>query len=582
MTGFLATLATIWRLAVPYFRSEDRLAGRVLLTAVIAIELSNVGIMVLLNQWNARFYNALQDRNWDSFVHELLIFCALAAAYIVLAVYQLYLNQWLQIRWRQWMTRKYLAHWLTSGFHYRMQVLGDAADNPDQRIAEDIQIFIDRTLGIGIGLLGAMVSLASFVVILWVLSAAAPLTIGGQVWNIPGYLVWAALAYAAIGTLLTHLIGRPLVSLNFYQQRYEADFRFNLVRVRENSEQIALLHGEAAERERLGTRFAAVVDNWLRIMKRTKKLTSLTSSYAQISVIFPFIVVTPAYFAGHLQLGGLTQTAGAFNSVQNSLSFFINVYRQLAEWSAVIERLTGFEVAIQTAADLGTKTPAIAVVAAPSLQQVRLDAVDVTLPAGTPLVSADGVAFAPRDHVLVTGPSGSGKSTLFRAIAGIWPFGRGTVSIPTQASVMTLPQRPYLPIGPLAEAVTYPTVGSKEEPARIRELLLAVGLPALAERLTEEQHWNRMLSLGEQQRIGIARAILHAPDYLFLDEATASLDEPAEAALYRLLRERLPATTIISIGHRSTLMAFHDRHLVLAREGDRYALREAALSAVAS
>jgi putative ATP-binding cassette transporter len=574
--GFLSTLATIWRLAIPYFRSEDALAGRVLLAAVIAIELSNVGIMVLINQWNARFYNALQDRNWDSFVHELLIFCMLAAAYIVLAVYQLYLNQWLQIRWRQWMTREYLAHWLTSGFHYRMQVLGDAADNPDQRIAEDIQLFIERTLTIGIGLLGATVSLASFVVILWGLSAAAPLTLSGQAWNVPGYLVWAALIYAAIGTLLTHLVGRPLVALNFNQQRYEADFRFNLVRVRENSEQIALLHGEPAERERLGQRFAAVVANWLKIMARTKQLTFLTTGYAQISVIFPFIVVTPAYFAGHIQLGGLTQTAGAFNSVQTALSFFINVYRQLAEWRAVIARLEGFEAAIDTARALGTTTPAIAVVAAP-VPQIRLDALDVALPAGKTLVSADGVAFAPRDQVLVTGPSGSGKSTLLRAIAGIWPFGKGTVSIPAGAKVMTLPQRPYLPIGPLSAAIAYPAMPGTFDPARIRELLIAVGLPALADRLDDEQHWNRMLSLGEQQRIGVARALLHAPDYLFLDEATASLDEPAEAALYRLLHQRLAGATIVSIGHRSTLAAFHDRHMALKREGDHYSLKEAAL-----
>ena len=582
MKGFFATLATIWRIAVPYFRSQDRLAGRLLLTAVIAIELSNVAIMVLLNQWNARFYNALQDRDWDQFVHQLLIFCALAAAYIVLAVYQLYLNQWLQIRWRQWMTTTYLGHWLTAGLHYRMQVLGDAADNPDQRIAEDIQIFIERTLSIAIGLLGAVVSLASFVVILWALSAAAPLTIGGQTWNIPGYLVWAALIYATVGTLLTHFIGRPLVALNFFQQRYEADFRFNLVRVRENSEQIALMHGEAAERERLGQRFAAVVDNWLRIMSRTKKLTFLTSSYAQISVIFPFIVVTPAYFAGHMQLGGLTQTASAFNSVQSALSFFVNSYRSLAEWSAVIERLAGFEASIAAAARIGVASPAIAVAPQPAARGVALDAVDVTLPDGTPLLSADGVTFAKRDHVLVTGPSGAGKSTLFRAIAGIWPFGSGTVHVPAGASVMTLPQRPYLPIGPLANAVAYPTPGEAHEPDRIRELLLAVGLPGLSGRLDEEQHWNRMLSLGEQQRIGIARAILHAPDYLFLDEATASLDEPAEAALYRLLRERLPNSTVISIGHRSTLMAFHDRHLSLARSAGGFALTEAELRAVVS
>jgi putative ATP-binding cassette transporter len=581
VTGFSTTLATIWRIALPYFRSDDAWAGRVLLTAVIAIELANVGIMVLINQWNARFYNALQDHNWDSFVRELLIFCTLAAAYIVLAVYQLYLNQWLQIRWRQWMTREYLARWLTSGFHYRMQVLGDAADNPDQRVAEDVQIFIERTLTIGIGLLGAVVSLASFVVILWSLSAAAPLTLYGQTWNIPGYLVWAALIYATIGTLLTHLVGRPLVALNFNQQRYEADFRFNLVRVRENSEQIALLHGETAERERLGERFAAVVANWLRIMSRTKQLTFLTSSYAQLSVIFPFIVVTPAYFAGHLQLGGLTQTAGAFNSVQNALSFFINVYRQLAEWRAVIARLDGFDAAINAAGALGITSAAITVAPAP-VPQIRLDALDVALPDGKPLVAADGIAFAPREQVLVTGPSGSGKSTLFRAIAGIWPFGKGKVSIPAGATVMTLPQRPYLPIGPLAAAVAYPAVAGTFDPVRIRDLLVAVGLPALAGRLDDQQHWNRMLSLGEQQRIGVARAILHAPDYLFLDEATASLDEPAEAALYQLLQRRLPGTTIVSIGHRSTLAAFHKRHVVLARAGDRYSLKEAALDAAAT
>jgi len=585
VTGFPATLATIWRLALPYFRSEDAWAGRVLLAAVVAIELAVVGITVLLNQWNARFYNALQERSWDSFVTEMMIFCLLAAASILLQVYQLYLNQWLQIRWRHWMTQQYLTRWLTHGLHYRMQVLGDAADNPDQRIAEDVKQFIDGgangvgILPIGLGLLNAIVTLGSFVVILWGLSERAPMTLFG--WTIPGYLVWAALIYAIAGTALTHLIGRPLVALKYDQQRYEADFRFNLVRVRENSEQIALLRGETAECERLGERFASVVRNWLQIMTRTKQLTFFTTGYAQIALIFPFVVVTPAYFAGRFQLGDLTQTAGAFGQVQNSLSFFISVYRQFAEWAAVIQRLEGFEISIRTANAIGTTTPAIAVAASPAIQ-VRLDALDVALPTGKPLVAADGVAFAPRDRVLITGPSGSGKSTLFRAIAGIWPFGKGRVSIPAGATVMTLPQRPYLPIGPLAAAVAYPAIAGTLDPARIRELLVAVGLPALAERLDDEQHWNRMLSLGEQQRIGVARAILHAPDYLFLDEATASLDEPSEAALYRLLQQRLPGTTIISIGHRSTLAAFHNRHMALTRAGDRFSLKEATLETAAS
>jgi putative ATP-binding cassette transporter len=580
VTGFLTTLATIWRLGIPYFRSEDSRPGRILLAAVIAIELAVVGVTVLINQWNARFYNALQDRAWDAFVRELMIFCLLAAGYIVLRVYQLYLNQWLQIRWRRWMTAQYLEHWLAKHNHYRMQMLGDAADNPDQRIAEDIRQFIELGLFIGVGLLGAIVSLGSFVVILWGLSSAAPLTMFGDAWNIPGYLVWAALLYAAAGTLFTHVIGRPLIALNFNQQRYEADFRFNLVRVRENSEQIALLDGEPAERGRLMERFRAVVDNWLLIMQRQKKLTFLTASYNQASVVFPFIVVSPAYFAGHLQLGALTQTASAFNSVQTALSFFVDSYVRIAEWRAVIERLAGFETAIVNSQTLAAT--AALTVAPGDAAGLRLDDVALALPDGRQIVAADDVAIAPRDQVLVNGPSGSGKSTLFRAIAGIWPFGRGKVSVPQDARVMALPQRPYLPIGSLAAAVSYPAEPGAFGTARLRELLTAVGLPALADRLDEEAHWTRTLSLGEQQRIGIARAILHAPDYLLLDEATASLDEPTEAALYRLLEGRLPEATIVSIGHRSTLAAFHKRRLALAPDGERHRVREAALDVAAS
>jgi len=583
--GFMTSLAAIWRIAMPYFRSEDRIAARMLLAVLIVLELGIVGINVLINQWNARFYNALQDRNWDTFVHELLIFCALAAAYIVVAVYQIYLNQWLQIRWRRFLTTRYLGEWLDGGIHYRMQMLGDAADNPDQRIAEDVRQFIDGgsngvgILPIGLGLLNAIVTLASFVVILWGLSESAPLTLFG--WTIPGYLVWAALIYAVVGTVLTHLIGRPLTVLNFDQQRYEADFRFNLVRTRENSEQIALLHGEPTERARLLDRFSFVVDNWIRIMKRTKQLTFLTASYNQASVVFPVVVVSPAYFAGKLQLGGLTQTASAFNSVQTALSFFINVYRSFAEWRAVIERLAGFEISIETARALPAHQPTIGVTAAAE-KNVRLNGMEVTLPSGQPVVVADGVTFAPHEEVLVTGPSGSGKSTLFRAIAGIWPFGTGTVTVPQGAKAMTLPQRPYLPIGTLEGAISYPSEPGTFDAVRVRELLVSVGLPAMAERLEEHAHWNRMLSLGEQQRLGIARSILHAPDFLFLDEATASLDEPAEAALYKLLKDRLPNTTVVSIGHRSTLAAFHRRGLVLTRDGDHYRVKDAALGAAAS
>jgi putative ATP-binding cassette transporter len=496
----------------------------------------------------------------------------------VLAVYKLYLNQWLQIRWRRWMTRQYLDRWLANANHYRMQLLGDAADNPDQRISEDINLFIDRTLTLTVGLLSAIVTLFSFIVILWTLSAAAPLLLFGTSFVIPGYLVWAALLYAMVGTALTHLIGWPLVGLNFRQQRFEADFRFNLVRVRENSEQIALLRGESDEREQLLNRFGRVVGNFMQIMLRTKKLTFLTASYTQVATIFPFIVISPAYFAGTIQLGGLMQTASAFTSVQTALSFFVDAYRQLAEWRAVIARLDGFNIAVESAQAAAIAKPGIEVAPHTGKDAIRIDDLVVRLPQGGTLVAADDLVIAAGERVLVTGSSGAGKSTLFRAIAGTWPFGAGTIHVPKGAKVMTLPQRPYFSIGTLAAAVTYPAEPGTFSTEVLAEVITAVGLPALAGRLTEEAHWNRMLSLGEQQRLGIARAILQAPDYLFLDEATASLDESAEAAIYRLLDERLQHTTIVSIGHRSTLSAFHGRGIALVRDGDFHRMREAGLA----
>lgn len=575
MRAILATLATVWRIASPYFRSEDRWAGRLLLGAIITIELSIVGLTVLFNEWRNLFYNALQNKDWDTFVYELGYFCVLATAFILLAVYQLYLNQWLQIRWRRWLTTHYLDMWLANANHYRMQLLGDAADNPDQRIAEDVRQFIDLLLSIGLQLLNACVTLVSFMAILWMLSAAAPLHLFGMSLGIPGYLLWAALIYAIIGTAFTHLIGRPLIALNFQQQRYEADFRFSLVRVRENAEQIALLEGEGAERSRLLMRFGNVMSNWLAIMSRQKKLTFFTAGYGQASVVFPYVMVSPAYFAGAIQLGGLMQAADAFGRVQDALSVFVNVYRSLADWRAVIERLDGFDRSIQMARTIATTPPVIAIEPGGSAA-VDIKDLAVKLPNGVPLVNADKLTIKAGDKVLVTGPSGSGKSTLFRALAGIWPFGSGAIRVPKDAKVMILPQRPYFPIAPLADAVAYPAEPGTYDKAAIGDVITTVGLPALTSRLDEEAHWNRMLSLGEQQRLGMARALLMKPDYLFLDEATASLDEAAEAAVYRLLAERLPGTTIVSIGHRSTLHAFHGRRLNLESQAEGARLNEEA------
>jgi putative ATP-binding cassette transporter len=578
VSRLFATFAVIWRLAHPYFFSEDRRAGRILLASVILIELSLVGINVMINRWQNMFYNALQDRNWDAFVDQLAIFALLGGAYVVLYAYQLYLQQWLQIRWRAWMTRRYVDHWLTGSNHYRMQLSGDAADNPDQRIADDIRLFAEKGIWIGIRVLGATVSFLSFVVILWALSADAPLQLFGYDVSIPGYLVWAAVIYAVIGTALAHWIGRPLINLNFTQQRYEADFRFNLVRVRENSEQIALLKGEPAEDAKLQHRFSFVIDNWRAIMSRTKRLMLFTASYAQASSVFPFILVGPAYFAGKIQLGALMQTASAFISVREALSIFIDVYREIAEWRAVVARLDGFDAAIAQAQATAAK-PAIALAAREDAKAMTIEGLLVRLPSGQPLVAAEKLAIRPGgDSVLVTGTSGAGKSTLFRTIAGIWPFGSGAIRVPAGARVMVMPQRPYFPLATLAEAVSFPDAPGAFSTAQLAEALTAVGLPNLVDRLDEEAHWNRVLSPGEQQRLAIARALLQKPDFLFLDESTASLEEAAETALYKLLKTRLATTTLVSIGHRAGLSAFHDRHVALVREGDGHLVREQAMA----
>ncbi|MGE0851389.1 MAG: ABC transporter ATP-binding protein/permease [Hyphomicrobiaceae bacterium] len=556
MRGIGHTLSQVARLAFPYFRSEERWAGRGLLGAILAIELAQVGIAVLLNSWNARFYDALQNKNASAFGYEILNFTVLVAAFILLAVYQLYLSQALQIRWRQWMTDRLLGSWLKNAAPYRMQLSADCVDNPDQRIAEDIKMFVSSTLSIVTGLLGSVVTLGSFIVILWGLSNAAPLALFGQTLAIPGYLVWIAILYAVVGTLITHWIGRPLVHLDIEQQRREADFRAGLLRVRENAEQIALLKGEPAEHRRLMSQFAKVKDNWTAIMCRQKRLTFFTAGYNQVQMIVPVLAAGPVYFAGAISLGGLMQTASAFGRVEGALSFFVKTYPQLALWKSVIERLDTFERSI---ADAASSRGALEIVEGRVECSITATALDLTKPCGAPLLRIEALDLAAGEATLLTGRSGMGKSTLLRVLAGIWPHAHGRVEIPTGTRLLVLPQRPYLPEGSLRDAITFPRVASAGEDARIASLLQEVGLSALTSRLGEHAHWQQKLSLGEQQRLTVVRAILFEPDWLLLDEATASLDEPAERLVYTLLRERLPRATIISVGHRSTLRALHDR-----------------------
>ena len=567
MAKFRDTAKEFARIAFPYFRGSDRLWGRGLLLVVIALQLFQVWLNVRFNAWYNTFYTALQDKNWEVFLYQFGVFTVLAVFFIVTAVYQLYLQQWLQIRWRGWLTEAYLGRWLADGTHYRMRLKGDSADNPDQRIAEDIRLFVNATLDIGIALLGSVVTLISFIVILWNLSSTTPLMIGDASYQIPGYLVWAALIYSALGTWVTHLVGRPLIKLNFDQQRYEADFRFSLVRLRENAEEVTLLAGEPAEEERLHDRFAHVIKNWHGIMSRTKKLTFLTAGYNQAAIIFPFLVVSPVYFFGTLTLGGLMQISQAFSQVQSALSFFVSAYSSIADWKAVLDRLAGFENAIDWAQKLGETAPRVEFVSE-GAGTLHVEQLAVGLPNGQEIVHLSDLVIAPGERILVTGPSGSGKTSLFRALGGIWPFGTGSVRIPEGASVLVLPQRPYLPLGTLRGALAYPGPQDGFANGEIETVLAEVGLGALRDRLDTTAYWTDTLSGGEKQRLSIARTLLQKPQWLFLDEATSALDEASEATLYKLLMERLPDSAIVSIGHRSSLNEFHERFFKLSPNAD--------------
>jgi vitamin B12/bleomycin/antimicrobial peptide transport system ATP-binding/permease protein len=544
-----------WRVAKPYWGSEEKWSAWGLLGAVLALNFGNVYTSVLINEWNNAFYNALQAFDGRELFHQLGVFCVLVVIAIGMSVYALYLNQLLQIRWRSWMTRKYIDAWLDNRAYYLLQ-LGAATDNPDQRIAEDINQFTTYILSLSVGLITSAVSLVSFLAVLWKLSGPADIPLGPWGYlHIPAYLVWAALLYAGVGTWLTIRIGHPLVPLNFARQRAEADFRFSLVRLRENAESVALYGGEPVELHLCQERFRAVFENFVQIMKSQRRLTWFRLGYTQAAMIFSVVVVSPLYFAHRIGLGGLMQVVNAFSFVQNALSFIINSYTDIAAWQAATERLDGFAEQLR-AIDQSMRAPRNIVIRRGG-GGVAVKEANITLPDGTALLR--GINFSPArgSSVLLVGPTGTGKSTLLRAIAGIWPYGSGQVKL-GKGRILFVPQRPYLPLGTLASVLLYPRGNhcGISRP-RLAESLESVGLGGLKDQLESEENWSQRLSLGEQQRLAFARILLVEPAILFLDEATSALDERSELKLYSMLRSDQWHPTIISIGHRSTLRSFH-------------------------
>jgi putative ATP-binding cassette transporter len=572
-----ATTRRVWALTTPYFSSDERWRARALLASIVALNLGAVYLLVLINDWNRLFYDALEARNQAVFWEQLGRFTVLAFAFIVVAVYRFYLTQLLEMRWRAWMTRHTLARWLQGQAFYRMELArygngtgagnggeGAPPDNPDQRIQEDLNLFTSYSVSLSMGLLNAAVTLASFVGILWSLSGPFSFTFDGATVTIPGFMVWAAVAYCLLGSLATHWIGRPQIALNFRQQRLEADFRHHMVRVREYSEAIALDRGQQVERGRIELRFADALANYLQLLRAQKRLTWFTNFFGQAAVVFPFIVAAPRFFAGTIQLGELMQIASAFGRVQDSLAWFVDNYSTLAAWRATADRLTSFDASL---AAQEADRPALA--RTQGGDQLQASGLQLALPTGAVLLDGLQLAAAPGDRVLVKGPSGSGKSTLLRAFAGIWPYARGAVAVP--ADTMAIPQHPYFPEGRLRDALAYPDPAADYTDAALRQALDDALLPQLKDQLDRQEAWGHTLSGGERQRLALARVFLKDPRWVLADEATAALDGPAEQLLYGRLVERLQARGggLVSVAHRPALEAFHDRtwELVPAEAG---------------
>jgi vitamin B12/bleomycin/antimicrobial peptide transport system ATP-binding/permease protein len=600
-----STVEQVMRIADRYFDAQETgtarvwpfprytaLERRIAIAAVVVLVLLNqaeVGVLLRLSFFNRDWFNAIQARNAPEFWRQLLfVFTPWAFVYVGMTVVEFYMQAMLVIRWRSWLTNHFVSRWLTTHNHYRISLVAGQTDNPDQRISEDIYRFINggsdgstQAYGVydfSILLIYQLSNLVSFAILLWSLSRS--FTIPGTDFVLPGFLFWTALVYAAAGTLITHLIGRPLIALFFQRQHMEADFRFSLARLREYTEQVALLRGENAEQDMIGGRFRALVANYIDLVNRRLKVYLFTQAFGQISPIIPYIFTAPFYFAGKIELGVMTQTASAFGRVADAMTFFVNYYTYLAGFKSVVDRLNSFDAALDQAQGLNSAGPAH-VVAAGGATAIALDDVDLALPDARQVVRNQHLELTPRENVVLTGPSGAGKSTLFRAIGGIWPFGTGRISEPAGISTMVVPPKPYIPINTLRAAVTYPAVPGTYSDDAIRDALRAAQLGQLADELDHEEVWSQRLSSGEQQRLALARAVLRRPDWLFLDEATSAVDEKLEAELYAMLAQRLPTTTIVSIGHRSAVVGLHERHVEMSPEGGHFTLRDVPKAAAA-
>jgi putative ATP-binding cassette transporter len=544
------------RISWAYFKPSSSVMPLAWLASIVLMTLFSVRLSILLSFWNNGFYSAMQNLDAKAFWFMLLVFATLATVYVVRALLSFYLRQAFLIRWRVWLTNMLMERWLAKQSYYRSQYVPEPVDNPDQRIQQDVQSFVGSSLALSMGLLDSAVSLFSFSIILWGLSGT--LVLFG--WKIPRAMVFMVYLYVIISTVFAVRIGRPLIRLNFLNEQFSANFRYALIRLREYGESIAFYRGEAVERDNLVMRFGKVIHNMWAILFRSIKFQGFNFAVSQAAVVFPFIVQAPRLLSRQITLGDVMQTAQAFGQVESALSFFRTSYDDFAGYRAVVNRLSGFLDLTESAERLG------GVRTEPDAERIAVRSLTVRTAAGVALVEDLSLELPPASSLLIRGQSGVGKTTLLRAIAGLWPYTEGTVVRPPDQQSLFLPQKPYLPLGTLRSSLYYPNIPAQADD-RASAILRRCHLEHLADRLDEEDDWTRILSLGEQQRLAIGRVLLNRPRVVFLDEASSALDEGLEHAMYRLLRESLPGATLVSVGHRSSLLGLHTRGLELLGAG---------------
>lgn len=557
------------RLAGPFFTSEEWWLAWLLLVSVLGLTLLQIGIAVRLNLWNRDFFDALDRRDWNGFITQMGIFALLAGATMGVAVYQFYLRQLLQLRWRRWLTAKLVGEWLAGDHHYQLALIEPDLDNPDQRISENAKYATEMAVEFAVGIFDKVITLVSFIGILWAVSGALDFAIGMMSFHIPGYMVFAALLYAGFGSVLTFIVGRPIVAANLRQNTTEADYRFALLRSREDSEAVALMRGGEGEKRVLAHYFADVLRSTIGLMRTQRRLMWLTSFYAIVGWVYPALVASPRFFSGAISLGELMQITAAFGQVQTSLNYFVDNFPRIAEWRSHVERLLELESALGSTAVTRSETgEAPTIVLADNAvnggpEELRFEKLKITQPDGTVIIGNADIQITRGERVLLLGPSGSGKSTVFRAIAGLWPWGTGRIFLPDRRQMMFMPQRPHLPLDTLRAAVAYPSPVRRFPAAAIEIALRRCGLDHLVHRLNDREGWDRVLSVGEQQRLAFARLLLHKPAWVFLDDAVSALDDEDQHSLMGLFNDELAGATVVAIAHGSSMNGFFERILTL-------------------